>query len=215
MNGLLEAFSVLFVVIGPIDNAAAFAALTKGYKPARRRRTALKAIIVSTVVMVVFAIFGDELLSVIGVKLESLEIAGGILLLLAAIQMVMAEPQTGKDGAESEAEKPKDISVFPMAMPLIAGPDAITAVVLLVRRAGKPVSFPFVNPTQVGVILVMLLVLFLTYLALLGAGRLLRILGSQGIEVVTRVLGLLLAALAVEFIIDGLSKCVLFSTGGS
>ena len=205
MANLLEAFCVFFVVCGPIDNAAAFAALTKGYDPARRRRVALKSIIVAAVVMMLFTIFGDDILHHIGVAVPSLEIAGGILLLLLSIQMVMAEPSAEKDpGSGSES---KDIAVFPMAMPLIAGPDAIVATVLLCSRAGATIR------VQLGVIIVMLLVLFLTYVGLLAAGRLIKLLRPQGIEIASRILGLLLAAVAVEFVIDGLSKSVLFAGG--
>jgi len=205
METIFEAFCVLFVVLGPIDNAAAFAALTKDFEAAQRRKTALKSVLVSTLVMVVFAIFGDDILHLIGVEIYSLQIAGGILLLLAAIQMVMAETEAEKDSHAGGTTK--DIAVFPMAMPLIAGPDAIVSIVMLVSKAGPTLSY------QVGVIAVMLIVLVLVYLALLASGLLVRLLGSQGIEIISRVLGLLLAALAVEFIIEGLQASKLFAGG--
>ncbi|MEW6356546.1 MAG: MarC family protein [Planctomycetota bacterium] len=201
METIIEAFSVLFVVLGPVDNAATFAALTKGFTPVHRRRTALKAVLVATLVMVVFAVFGDDILSFLGVEMFSLQIAGGILLLLAAIQMVMAEAEKKPQEEVSD----KEIAIFPMAMPLIAGPDAIVSIAMLVSKAGPTLSH------QAGVIAVMFVVLALVYLALLGSGWLVRLLGEQGIEIITRILGLLLAALAVEFIIEGLQASMLFS----
>ena len=202
---LIEAFVILFVVIGPIDNCAAFATLTKSHSPAEKRKMALKSILVASAVMVVFAILGDDLLEKIGISLSSLEISGGILLLLFSIQMVMSKPT--KEKADNKSEKAEDISIFPMAMPLIAGPDAIVATVLLVSKA-KP-DFTL----EVGVIILLVVILALTYAAMLGAGYISRLLGKQGIEIVSRLLGILLTAMAIEFIIEGLSKSVLFKGG--
>lgn len=210
MTGLVEAFSVLFVVLGPIDNAAVFAILTHDYDASRRRRSALKAVCVATGVLLGFGLFGDDLLRLIEVQLSSLQIAGGILLLLTAIQMVTAAPsreEKKEKRAEADDGPGEDVAVFPMAMPLIAGPDAIVAVVMLVSKAGD--TFP----SQIGVFVVMLVILVLVYLGLLASGLLVRLLGKQGVDIISRILGLLLAALAVEFIIEGLASSVLFAGG--
>ncbi|MBN1864893.1 MAG: MarC family protein [Victivallales bacterium] len=202
-ESLLEALAVFFVVIGPVDNCAAFASFTKNHAPRERRRMALKAILVSSGVLFAFAFLGDDVLGKMGVSLSSLEIAGGILLLLLSIQMVM-----GKDSRPVETEGNVDVSVFPMAMPLIAGPDAIVAVVLLVSRAKPSLAL------EGGVMAVLALVLLITYLAMLGAAWISRLIGRQGLDIASRLLGILLTALAVEFIVDGLAKSTLFVKGG-
>ena len=153
--------------------------------------------------MLMFALFGDDILEFFGISLSSLEISGGLLLLIIAIKMVMDEP-----GESSEAQHVKpdqDISIFPLAMPLVAGPDALVAVVMQVSRAKQDLTL------EIGVILLMLLILLMTLIAFLLAGRLSKLLGPGGIEIMSRLLGVLLTALAIEFIIEGLSKSVLFA----
>jgi multiple antibiotic resistance protein len=197
----LIAFTTYFATIGPADVAALFAALTPDNTPAERRQMALKGTLIATAILLVFALFGEAVLRLFGISLPALRIAGGILLLLIAIDMVFGRPSGGttttrEENAEAVAKD--DISVFPLATPLIAGPGAIGATMLLVADAqGDRLRLAVV-------ILVLLGMLLLTFLLLLVATQVHRLLGVTGVHVVSRVVGVLLAALAVQFILDGI-----------
>ena len=197
------AFTTLFATIGPIDAAAVFAALTPDSTPRQRRSTAVRGALIATVILVLFALLGKSLLAGLGISLAALRTAGGILLLLIGIDMVFARPSgsTSTTPAETqEATLKQDIAVFPLATPLIAGPGAIGAVILLMANVEG-------NLLLQGVILLTLLaVLLLTFLALLGAGQIQRLLGVTGLHVISRIFGILLSALAVQFIFDGIGQ---------
>ena len=201
------AFTTLFATIGPIDAAAVFAALTPDSTPRQRRSTAVRGALIATVILVLFALLGKSLLAGLGISLAALRTAGGILLLLIGIDMVFARPSgsTSTTPAETqEATLKQDIAVFPLATPLIAGPGAIGAVILLMANVEG-------NLLLQGVILLTLLaVLLLTFLALLGAGQIQRLLGVTGLHVISRIFGVLLSALAVQFIFDGVGQSGLF-----
>ena len=201
------AFTTLFATIGPIDAAAVFAALTPDSTPHQRRSTAVRGALIATVILVLFALLGKSLLAGLGISLAALRTAGGILLLLIGIDMVFARPSgsTSTTPAETqEATLKQDIAVFPLATPLIAGPGAIGAVILLMANVEG-------NLLLQGVILLTLLaVLLLTFLALLGAGQIQRLLGVTGLHVISRIFGVLLSALAVQFIFDGVGQSGLF-----
>ncbi|HRV90951.1 MAG TPA: MarC family protein [Anaerolineae bacterium] len=201
------AFTTLFATIGPIDAAAVFAALTPDSTPRQRRSTAVRGALIATVILVLFALLGKSLLAGLGISLAALRTAGGILLLLIGIDMVFARPSgsTSTTPAETqEASLKQDIAVFPLATPLIAGPGAIGAVILLMANVEG-------NLLLQGVILLTLLaVLLLTFLALLGAGQIQRLLGVTGLHVISRIFGVLLSALAVQFIFDGVGQSGLF-----
>ncbi len=204
----LVAFTTFFATIGPPDVAALFAALAAQNTPAERRAMALKGTLIAAAVLLVFAFFGEALLTVFGISLAALRTAGGILLLLIAIDMVFARPSGGTTTTSAENEEAvakADISVFPLATPLIAGPGAIGATILLVANAQG-------DWTAVAVVVAALLtVLMLTYLLMLVAGQVQRLLGVTGLQVVSRVIGVLLAALAVQFIFDGIGASGLLS----
>lgn len=204
----LIAFTTFFATVGPVDVAALFAALTPRTTPAQRMGMALKGIGVASAILLMFAIFGEALLTRLGISLAAMRTAGGILLLLIAIDMVFARHSGGSSATEDETDealKKPDISVFPLATPLIAGPGTMGAVVLLTAEAkGDWVHWGVV----VGA---MFAVLALTLFLLLIAGRVEKILGVTGLNVITRVVGVLLAALAVQFMFEGLAASVLFS----
>lgn len=207
MQGFLwQAFVTLFVIIDPFAVLPMFIALTRNDSIVQQRRTALKACIIATVLLLVFAFIGDKLLDAMGISEAAFRIAGGFLLLLAAIEMVVAKSSgirstTGDETAE--AEHRDDISVFPLAIPLIAGPGGLTSIVVLMRQAEQISSL-----AQIGVIIILIVVLLITYLSLLMSGRILKILGVTGTNVLTRVFGIILAALAVQNIINGISIVV-------
>lgn len=191
-----------FVVIDPPGCAPIYAGLSAAASPAQRRAMAFRAVGVSTAILLVFALFGEDLLRGLGISLASFRIAGGIMLFLIALEMVFEKrTQRREDRAAKVAEDPEadDVSIFPMAMPMIAGPGSIASVMLLMSRNDG------IERTAV-VLAAMGTILLLTLVALLAAGPIMRILGAKIEAVITRLLGVLLAALAVQFVIDGLSQ---------
>ena len=196
----LSAFITFFVVIDPPGCAPIYASLTKGANATQRRNMALRAVMVASGILLVFALFGEQLLGALHIELNSFRIAGGIMLFLIAIDMVF-EKRTSRreERAQKIIDTPEieDVSVFPMAMPMIAGPGSIASVMLLMSQNS--------GIDRAGVILAALgAVLALTLLALLAAGPIMRVLGANAEAVITRLLGVLLGALAAQFVIDGL-----------
>ncbi len=195
---LITAFVALFVVIDPIGLTPLFVALTQGMSPARRRAIGIRACVVSLGVLLVFAFFGEAVLTFIGISMPAFRVAGGILLFLTALDMLFERRQKRREGQAEEEDLPEDDpSVFPLAIPLIAGPGAIATLILLLGQAGGPAGFAAV----LGVLLAVMALVFLMFLLSDGLERLL---GRTGITVVTRLLGMLLAALSVQFVLDGL-----------
>ena len=192
---LVPAFVTLFVIIDPIGLAPLFIALTQGMTADERERVGRRALILSFVLLAVFGLFGERLLTAISISLPAFRISGGLLLFLTALDMLF---ERRSDRREKRADvAPADPSVFPLAMPLIAGPGALTTMILLSSRHGDV-------PTLVGINLVMVLVLVLVYLAFRLSQLFARALGTTGIVVLTRLFGILLAALSVQFVLDGL-----------
>jgi multiple antibiotic resistance protein len=199
----IVAFTTFFATVGPLDVAAMFAALTPAATPAARRAMAVRGTAIATVILVAFALVGEALLASLGISLAALKVAGGILLLLIGIEMVFARTSgvsTTTSEEVDEAAAKSDISVFPLATPLIAGPGAMGAVILLMANAEG--SFA----AQAVVLAALLAVLLLTFALLLLATRVQRLFGVTGMHVVSRVFGVLLAALAVQFMFDGLAE---------
>ncbi|MGH8398367.1 MAG: MarC family protein [Gammaproteobacteria bacterium] len=197
----ISMFISLFVVIDPIGLAPMFGAITRGGGQLHRRRMAVKGTILATAILLVFAVIGDWLLSTLGISFPSFKIAGGILLFLIAIDMVFARQSGGRSATEREEEEGKtkeDVSVFPLAFPLIAGPGALATVLIMVSEAhGKILMY-------IGIIVIVLLVLAITLGCLLLTNRLMKLLGETGANVVGRLFGVILAALAVQFVVDGI-----------
>ncbi|HTH29321.1 MAG TPA: MarC family protein [Sphingobium sp.] len=198
-SAFLVAFATLFATVGVADIAFIFAALTKDNTPAQRRVFAIRGVVVALLILLFFAFLGNAILDVFGITIPALRTAGGVLLLLIAIDMVFARHSGGTgttDEEESEARQAQDISVFPLAMPLLAGPGAISAVILLTTGAESQAEFWLV-------IAAIIVILALAFLTLLVAIPVQRLLGLTGLSVVSRVVGILLAALAVQFVFDG------------
>ncbi|HRO13202.1 MarC family protein [Amaricoccus sp.] len=192
---LVPAFVTLFVIIDPIGLAPLFIALTQGMTEAERERVGRRALVLSFLLLAAFGLFGERLLTGIGISLPAFRISGGLLLFLTALDMLFERRTDRRERKAGEA--PSDPSVFPLAMPLIAGPGALTTMILLTSRHSDPASL-------VGINLVMLAVLLLTYLAFRLSRVFARALGHTGILVLTRLFGILLAALSVQFVLDGL-----------
>ena len=193
----VTAFVTLFLVIDPIGMLPFFIALTAGNSTAGRRAVAFRATAISLGILILFALAGEQILAGIGIGMPAFRIAGGALLFLTAVDMLFERRTARRESQTEEAERP-DPSVFPLATPLIAGPGAIAAVILL---AGEGTD----QSSALGITLAALLAVLLVVLGLfLVSGWVERLLGKTGINVVTRLLGRLLAALAVQFMVDGL-----------
>jgi multiple antibiotic resistance protein len=196
----LSAFVTLFVVIDPPGCAPIYAGLTKGASAAQARSMALRATMIASVILLIFALFGQQLLGALHIELNSFRIAGGLMLFAIAFDMVFEKrTQRRESRADKIAATPEieDVSVFPMAMPMLAGPGAIAAIMLLMNEAEG-----WAEMSQV--LLALAAVLAITAAALVAAGPLIRLLGDKVEAVITRLLGVLLAALAAQYVIDGL-----------
>jgi multiple antibiotic resistance protein len=197
---LLRSFLTLVVVIDPVGVVPVFVALGAGRRPPELRRIALRAVLVAGAVLGGFGLVGTWMLRHLGISLEAFRIAGGILLFRIAVAMVLAAHERETAEEEEEARSRQDISVFPLAIPLIAGPGALASVMILAAEArGQHLGLLLVLGTAGAVLL-------LVYTALRLAGPLGRLLGTTGVNVVTRVLGVLLAALAVQYVADGVRE---------
>ena len=192
---LITAFATLFVVVDPIGLTPMFVALTQGMSPAQRRAIGLRACAVGAILLILFTFLGESLLGFIGISMPAFRIAGGVLLFLTALDMLF-ERRT-KRREDTTEENQNDPSVFPLAIPLIAGPGAIASVILLAGQRPDALGLTMVIGSTLAVI-ILLMLMFLV------SGLLERLLGRTGINVVTRLLGMLLAALAVQFVLDGL-----------
>jgi multiple antibiotic resistance protein len=194
---LITAFTTLFVVIDPIGLTPIFVALTAGAPAAERRAIAARACLIAVLVLALFAGFGEAVLGFIGISMPAFRIAGGILLFLTALDMLF-ERRTQRREDQTAEDRP-DPSVFPLAIPLIAGPGAIASMILLAGARPGPAGLAMVSG-------VMLAVVALAFLLFLAAPLIERALGRVGVNVVTRLLGMLLAALSVQFVLDGLRE---------
>ncbi|MDG5747805.1 MarC family protein [Qipengyuania sp. XHP0207] len=196
----LSAFITLFVVIDPPGCAPIYAGLTKGATSVQRRNMAIRACLIAAIILLIFALFGEQLLGALHIELDSFRIAGGLMLFWIAFEMVFEKrTQRREERAEKLAATPEveDVSVFPMAIPMLAGPGAIAAIMLLMNEAQGLEG-------TLTVLAALAAVLLITMLALMAAGPLMRLFGDKVEAAVTRVLGVLLAALAAQYVIDGL-----------
>jgi multiple antibiotic resistance protein len=197
-----SAFITLALIIDPPGCAPIFAGLTKGTTDAARRNMAIRSAMVAWCILVFFAILGEALLSKLGISLSAFRLAGGIMLFIIALDMVFEKRTERREERAREIEgtpDADDISVFPMAIPMIAGPGSIATIMLLSARAQG-------LPEQLVVLGAMTLVILLTLVALLLAGPLMRFIGVKLEAMITRILGVILAALAVQFVLDGLER---------
>jgi len=202
---IITAFVTLFVVIDPVGLAPLFVALTPGMSEARRRHIGARATMIAVILLTLFGLAGENILTFIGISLPAFRIAGGILLFLTALDMLFERRTERREG--QSADHDHDPSVFPLATPLLAGPGALATMILLVGEGQGALHL-------LVILLVMLVVMGLSMLFFILAGPLSRLLGRTGTMVVTRLLGMLLAALSVQFIIDGLRGTGLYAMAG-
>jgi multiple antibiotic resistance protein len=196
---LLHALVTLFVTIDPIGLAPMFMVVTAGFGPAARRETAIRAAVTATAVLIAFALVGEPLLTFLGISLPAFRIAGGLLLFTIAFEMVF-ERRTERKAAQVEPdriEERRHVAIFPLAIPLTSGPGAISATILLASQAAGIGAL-------VGLLVVVVLMVGACLAVFLLAGPIERVLGETGRLVVSRLLGVLLAALSVQFVADGI-----------
>lgn len=204
----LKSFTTFFATVGPIEAAVLFATFTSSVARAERRRIALRATAIASIILLVSTLFGGPLLRQLGVSIPALQTAGGAILFLISLDMVFTRPNgvfklSPPEG--EEAQRKDDVAVFPIATPLLAGPGAMSAGILLAANAhGQPAALAM---TVAGLVVVMTLTLVL----LLVAHELSRFVGITAQRVLMRVFGILLAAIAVEAVFTGLSGSVLFA----
>ncbi len=192
----ITAFTTMFVVIDPFGTTPIFVALTQDMETAARRKTAIRSCLTAVCILIAFAAFGEAVLGFVGISMAAFRVAGGALLFLTALDMLFERRTKRREDRAEEEERP-DPSVFPLAIPLIAGPGSIATIILL---AGQ-------NPGIQGIAAacaVMLAVMAVVFIFFLSGGMIARLLGKTGLNVLTRLLGMLLAALSVQFILDGL-----------
>ena len=196
------AFITLLVIIDPPGCAPIFASLTSGTPATHRRKMAVRSAAVAWCILIFFALLGEPLLRTMGISLSAFRMAGGIMLFMIALDMVFERRTERREERAKEIEgtpEAEDISVFPMAIPMIAGPGSIASIMLLSARADGTVEGLVVLSAMTAVIL-------LTLVALLAAGSLMKLIGAKLEAMITRILGVILAALAVQFVLDGLER---------
>ena len=198
MAQLLKFFVVMFVVVDPPSLVPLFATMTEGGSPGYRRRMALKSSAVALAILVVFALGGSAFIGVMGISIDAFRIGGGVMLFLIALDMVFAREEKTTPEEKAETRRRADISVFPLAFPLIAGPGTL-ATVLLTFGSGAPAPI-----LRAGLIAVMAIVVAIALVFMLATPFVMRVLGVTGANVLARLAGVVLAALGVQFIIDGL-----------
>lgn len=200
LDFLVTALVTLGVVIDPVGLAPTFLAVTDGMSRGERRHVALRACLIAAVILMGAALIGDWLLRTLSISLPAFRIAGGLLLFSIASEMVFGVriARATREAAEVAEERVRNVAAFPLAIPLMAGPGAITATVLLAGRAAG-------DPIRLGVLFgVIVAICAACLVAFLAANRIGRLIGITGNVVLTRLLGVLLAALAVQFVIDGI-----------
>jgi len=197
-----SALVTFLVIIDPPGCAPIFASLTSGASPAQRRGMAVRSSLIAWVILMFFALLGRPMLHALGISLASFRIAGGIMLFIIAVDMVFerrTERREKRAHAFDQTAEVEDISVFPMAMPMIAGPGSIASAMLWVSRAETPLHVALV-------LAAITVVMLITLATLLAAGPLMRLIGSKVEAAITRILGVILAALAAQFVVDGLKQ---------
>lgn len=201
---IISAFVTLLVTIDPAGLAPLFLGVTTGMSRAQRRIVALRATLIAVFIMVLFAIAGSAILAVFGITLAAFRVAGGLLLFWIAFEMIFEKRQERHENAAERAitdDRARSVAVFPLAIPLIAGPGAISATILLSSEFSGPVE-------RSALIAIIVSIIALTYVVFLLAERVDRLLGETGRSVLTRLLGVILSALAVQFVADGIKALV-------
>jgi len=199
----LKSLVALFTIIDPVGGAPFFLIITRGYSEEEKKKIALKASLTAFITLTIFLFFGSHLLSFFNISIPSFKIAGGVLLFLTALEMLQGRERSAKATQEEERTtiRKEEVSVVPLGIPYLSGPGAITTVIIL--SEGKPLS------EKLLVFLAILIVCFLTYLILSHSWRIFRFLGDLGTKAIVRLLGLILASIAIEYIFQGVKVLII------
>jgi multiple antibiotic resistance protein len=209
LSRAITIFLAVFIVVDPFGIVPVYISLTGGFTPARRRKTILKASVVAFLVLCVFTFTGSAILGFLGIQPGSFFIAGGILMFIVSIDLLLGKPgRTKTSGNESEEDR-DDVSIFPLAIPMLAGPGAITTILLY---ASEESAKGFIFPVLVGS---SALALACAALTMLASSFFLRVLGRTGLSVIERIMGIVLTGLSVQFVYDGLLKLGILAAQGS
>jgi len=197
----ISAFTTLFVIIDPPGCAPIFATLTKGTSRSHQRNMAFKSVGIAAFILIGFAYVGEWLFAKLGISLDALRISGGIMLFIIGLNMVFEKRTETREGRADELleeiEDPEDISVFPMGIPMIAGPGTMATLLILMSNAPSRAG-------QLAILAALVLTLLITLVTFLIAGPLMKLMGKSFTDVLTRVLGVLLCTLASQFVLDGI-----------
>ncbi len=195
--------SLVFFIVDPLGNIPFFLAITEGAEVQNRRKTAFRASLASLLILLLFAFVGEWILRLFRISISSFQIAGGILIFIIALSMLQARRSRARSTPKEEQEgsAADDVAIFPLAIPMLAGPAAITTVMVLINLAASPMQKGLVA-------LAIILTCFFSYWIFRESSRLLGLLGQTGINVLTRLMGFLLAVISVQFVIDGVKAVV-------
>jgi multiple antibiotic resistance protein len=198
METWLSTFGVIFAIVDPFGYVPIFLSLTAGDSEALRRKMIRKACATAFLVLTISTFIGQQVLSFFGISIPALQISGGLILLIIGFEMMKILPVVEKlsQKEETEAERKEDISIVPLAIPMLSGPAAIASVVVLSSRAQSIADYPVIISS-------ILATLLITYFVLRSSSRLIKIIGVTGLNVMTRVMGLLLCAIAIQYVING------------
>lgn len=201
MTQFLVSLGTLFAIVDPITLVGPFLAMTPMESDQARKKIALRAVIISTVILILCALLGETILKIFGITLPAFQIAGGALLFLVAFDMIYARPQRTKRTSEEEVEsiEKEDVAVFPLAIPLLAGPGAIVSIFILMNNAQSAVD-------QTLVFIAILLTMFSSLLILFAAKAIEKFFGKIGMNTLSRLMGIVLASISVQFILDGIKQ---------
>ncbi len=199
LNLFTYSFVALFLVINPIGNIPIFVALLEEFDVADRKSMIKKAVLIATITLIIFTALGNYIFRFLGIEIYSFKIAGGVLLFVISMEMLFGRRTRTEYTAEQLEERKKDIEITPMAIPLLTGPGAITTGIVLFNSA-KTIADQFL------ILFDIVLVFLVSYLILIQSNLLFRVLGSTGTRVIVRVMGLLLSAIAIKFIISGITE---------
>jgi multiple antibiotic resistance protein len=197
---IVTIFLAVFIVVDPFGIVPVFISLTGGLSPARRRATILKSVVVAFVVLCLFIFTGSSILRFLGILPGSFFIAGGILMFIVSIDLLLGRPGRTKTSSPGSEEDREDVSIFPLAIPMLAGPGAITTVLLYVSEDTLTPFVPFILVGSVA------LALAIAGLTMVASSFFLRVLGKTGVSVIERIMGIVLTGLSVQFVYDGLLK---------
>jgi multiple antibiotic resistance protein len=200
ISQVVTIFLAVFIVVDPFGIVPVFISLTHGLTPARRHTTILKAVLVAFIVLCLFIFTGSAILRFLGILPGSFFISGGILMFIISIDLLLGRPGRTKTTGREAGEERDDVSIFPLAIPMLAGPGAITTVLLYVSEDSLPSFIPFVLAGSVA------LALALAGVTMLLSSFFLRVLGRTGVSVIERIMGIVLTGLSVQFVYDGLLK---------